>query len=59
MSSSASDLSFVTTYNLNKEYFGSSFPIRLLVSTNNSNIYYLQTTKDVYKGYISRFKDGV
>ena len=55
---SASDLSFVTTYNLNKEYFGSSFPIRLLVSTNNSNIYYLQTTKDVYKGYISRFKDG-
>ena len=53
------DLSFVTTYNLDEEYFKPGTPIRLLVSTNNSNIYYLQTTKEVYKGYISRLKDNI
>tara|TARA_R110000803_G_scaffold139406_3_gene206068 strand:+ start:5127 stop:7025 length:1899 start_codon:yes stop_codon:yes gene_type:complete len=53
------DLSFVTTYTLDQSYFNIGRPIRLLVSTNNSNIYYLQTSKKVYKGYISRLKDGI
>ena len=55
---SSNDLSFVTTYTLNEVYFKPGSAIRLIVSTNNSNIYYLQTSKDVFKGYISRLKDG-
>lgn len=55
---SSNDLSFVTTYTLDEVYFKPGSAIRLIVSTNNSNIYYLQTSKDVFKGYISRLKDG-
>ena len=55
---SSNDLSFVTTYTLDEIYFKPGSAIRLIVSTNNSNIYYLQTSKDVFKGFISRLKDG-
>ena len=54
----SNDLSFVTTYTLDEIYFKPGSAIRLIVSTNNSNIYYLQTSKDVFKGFISRLKDG-
>lgn len=54
----SNDLSFVTTHTLDEIYFKPGSAIRLIVSTNNSNIYYLQTSKDVFKGFISRLKDG-
>lgn len=53
-----SDLTFVATYDLGEENFVPGRPNRFIVSTNNSNIYYLQTTKDIYKGHISKLKDG-
>ena len=55
---STTDLSFIATYDFGSDFFYPAQAIRLIVSTNNSNIYYLQTTKDIFKGHISRLKDG-
>tara|TARA_R110002153_G_scaffold53177_2_gene148480 strand:- start:14933 stop:16873 length:1941 start_codon:yes stop_codon:yes gene_type:complete len=52
------DLTFVTTYDLGEENFGTTRPNRFIVSTNNSNIYYLQTTKDIFKGHLSKLNEG-
>jgi len=53
-----SDLTFVATYDLGEANFFPSNANRFIVSTNNSNVYYLQTTSEVYKGHISKLKDG-
>ena len=52
------DLTFVATYDLGAENFFPGQPNRFIVSTNNSNIYYLQTSKDIFKGHISKLKEG-
>ena len=53
-----SDLTLVETYDLGQENFKPDTANRFLVSTNNSNVYYLQNTRNIYKGHLSKLKDG-
>jgi len=54
----ATDLTYVTTYIFDESTLGPGRPNRFLISTNNSNIYYLQTTRDIFKGHINKLKSS-